>query len=148
MKKLRVFYIFCSVLFCCPLNASNPSTVVSSRVVSRQDSRMSFEELPTVAQNILLFCFEQSDIVSIHKDKKKKEFVVNLKGGKKVVFNEMGEWILLDCKNEFAPFQLVPSKIRNHIASVYGPYVHPVYVEKMKHKFKIRLNNYIELIIK
>ena len=109
------------------------------------------DELPAGAQFILSNNFDVSDIYSIHTTKSKSKgpsYTVYFNSGRKAVFNSLGDWILLDYVKDAVPYLLVPSKIRNYIAAKYGPYVYPVYIQKVKNKMEIKLNNEIVMQLK
>lgn len=106
------------------------------------------EDLPKSAKFIINNHFGAIDISSIVHKEHDKSYLVKFKDGKKIMFDAIGDWIYIDCKNEFIPLLLVPSWIRNQIAKKYGPYTHPVQMSKDKRKIKIKLSNQVELELK
>lgn len=115
------------------------------------EDHIDMDDLPVGAQFILSNNFDVADINTIHIKKSKSKgssYMVSFKSGCKAVFNSLGDWVLLDFVKEAIPYSLVPSKIRNYVAAKYGPYVYPVFIQKVKNKIEIKLNNEIVMLLK
>lgn len=115
-----------------------------------KDERKSLnvQDLPRSAVLILENHFNDCKIISITRKTRDNGYRVEFSDKKVIQFSEIGEWTYINCRKTSVPLLLIPSKIRNMIAQKYGPQAFPTMMCKFKQKFKLILDNQIELEMK
>lgn len=135
MKKNIVLLLISLILITFSLEAKNLTGDIN------------IEDIPKSAKFIIDNHFDELEIASITFKEQEKNYLVKFNDGKRILFNAIGDWLMIDCKNEQIPLLLVPSWIRNNIAKKFGPYTYAICISKIKRKVHIKLSNQVELVM-
>lgn len=106
---------------------------------------ITINDLPVMARQMIITNFGLHNVLSCHLTHNGTRFLVRLEGKRRVFFDEAGRWVYINCRYQNVPEILVPSKVRNHIAEKYGPYVQVVKMTREKRVIKVMLSNEVKL---
>ena len=122
--------------------------VLSAAGASGQDKKSSVAKLPQKAKNFLNAYYARIDVASVSEDVQSwfesNVYRVILKDGKRIAFDESGNWKEVDGKRAPLPLNLIPAEVRAYVARSF-PRTEVVRMKRNKHRYHVAISNGLQL---
>ncbi|MGN0187853.1 MAG: PepSY-like domain-containing protein [Paludibacteraceae bacterium] len=113
----------------------------------KNDTPITFDDLPVISQEFINRHFGDLDIALILKDYDDLSFTydVNFTNLYEVDFDKNGEWIKVDCQRDSVPEAIVPASIATYVNTRFtGQYI--VEIERKTRTYDVELNTGVDVI--